>query len=804
MNFPQLSNVNSTIRKTVNDRIGNTLKMSQLKPWIRLMTASNNGLVVESLPESVSFETRYGNSQKGGMVGINWAGEPVYEEGSGRGYRPSPIIDGLSVGNGTQGLSRKISCTVKCFTLGQAELIMQYFNEPGYTVLVEYGWNISKSVDQKCPMTVCDMVKYNSLGTLKEKRTASEGTYDAFLGYITGGGMKYGDGESFEVSIELTTLGEIPAYLQQHKGVSSAGNGGDGAKETSLKFQTWEINKAVEDEEVGKALFMQMFNELPGQKQISQVKELINKNEYLKFSPSSKIDLGPFADSGNFINMDKEIREMLTDDLSDTNLRLEQTEENKGKSAKVPEGVPLISQERFIRMGLALEILNTVQYPFEAVASSCGGTPTMNFKILHDYTICRAHKHMFSTDPTKLFIPNKNMPEFGLKDALTATDKLDKFIDLPNLSTKIVDIHPETTSDKRYFPKEIDLASTGLPNTQAYTWDSDYIPYVEDAYKYGLLADLFINFDFFVSCMSKNGFVVKDILLDMLNGMSSAVNFYWDFQLSESGGKDGYINLNIVDHSFCGKKAGTDKITTWQSRGLDSPFLDCGLDFDIPGAMKNQIVAQRCSPSKSEEESFVPDGREIPLDTLFAKANDPVLDVLNSMKADIAESQQENEENPPEKTEKEKEAEVRKANYELFMGKAGVYPKVQDRNGNTDAEKNWYDFFSDSNQNSLEGLLFVGTWKDTGLLKTIQLIDEGKSGTLQKGGEGQTSNSVLLPIKFSFTIPGVSGLLIGNIFKISDLPAKYRDRVFQVTEVEHSIDDGGWSTTVKAQIRNQT
>ena len=802
MNFPQLSNINSTILKTINNRIGNNISMSQLKPWIRVMSATGEGFVLESLPESPSFTNRYGTATRGGMVGMNWKGEPIQESGSGRGLRPSPIIDALSVSNGTEGLSRKISFNVKCFTLGQAEIIIGYLNEPGYTVLVEYGWNTPISVQQKCPFNVCAMVAYNNLGVVKSKRTSSEGTYDAFLGYITGGGMKYGDAESFDISVELTTIGEIPAYLQQHKGFPEAKEGGSG-KETSKKYKTWEINKAVKDEEIGQALFMQMFNDLPGAKQTDEVKKLIDKSEIIKVG-NVTIDRGPFASTGNFINMDKDIREQLTEDLTDANMRLDQTDENKGKVAKIPEGVPLISQERFIRMGLAMEILNATQVELKPKKTCDGNIKTMNFKIAHEYTICRAFKHIFSADPTKLFIPNKNMPGFGLVDALTATEDLNSFIDLKNLAGNVVDIHPETTDTKRYFPNEKPLGETNLPSTQTYTWDSDYIPYVCDAFEYGLLADLFINYDFFLQCIQKNGLVIKDVLIDMLNGLSSAVNFYWDFQIRESGEDGGNVGLTIVDNSFCGKKAPTAKITKWQSRGLDSPFIDCGLDFDIPGAMKNQIVAQRCAPSNSTTTSFVSDGKEIPLDTLFAKDNDPVLEKLNSMRSEAAENQDAGDDTE-EPTEEDKEQEIRKANYELFTQKAGVYPKVQDRNGNTDAEKNWYDFLSDSNANTLEGLLFVGAWRDFGLLKTVQLIDELGNGAIPPAGtEGQTKNSVLLPIKFNFTIPGVSGLKIGDIFKIIDLPKKYRDRVFQVTQVEHSIDDSGWSTTVNAQIRNQT
>ena len=41
-----------------------------------------------------------------------------------------------------------------------------------------------------------------------------------YLGTITGGGMCYGANETFEIQVELTSIGELPAYLQHHKGIS--------------------------------------------------------------------------------------------------------------------------------------------------------------------------------------------------------------------------------------------------------------------------------------------------------------------------------------------------------------------------------------------------------------------------------------------------------------------------------------------------------------------------------------------------------------------------------------------------------
>ena len=808
MNFPQLSNVNNTVYKTINDRIGNNVKMSSLKPWIQLTSALDGGLIVQSLPTGDGFGARYGTSETpNGRIGVDWSGKSIYADAGSRKLRPSPTVEGIAVANGTEGLSRKITFTVKCFTLPQTELIMKYFQEPGFTVLVEYGWNTKEAIHEKSKCkTACDMVAHNNLGFLQGKRKRSLGCYDAFLGYITGGGMKYGDGETFDVSVELTTLGEIPTYLQPHKGIASVKKDGKGGNESSKVYNAAKIKKAIADKEIGKALFMQMFNELPGAKQGEEVQAIMDETEYRQCG-TQKIALGPFASTGNFINMDQGIREGLSEDLVDTNVRIEQTEENKGKTAKIPEGSPLISNQRYIRLGLAFKILNTTKYKFEPIPSICGkASPTLDFRINPDYAVCRAHKHMFSADASKLFIPNKNMPEFGLLDALTATEALNGFIDLSNLGKEdaIVDVHPEVEdSDKRYFPNDVALSETDLPSTESYTWDSDYIPYVCEPFQYGLLTDLFINFDFFLECLNKNGLIVKDVVLDMLNGISSAVNFYWDFQVGEKTDKKGDITpIAIYDASFCGKKASTDTIKKFQSRGLDSPFIDCGLDFDIPGAMKNQIVSKRLSPKKTDgdgEEAFVSDGRQIRVDGLFSTAQDPVLTVLNGLKEAGAVEDDSETEAP---TDEEEETEARKLNYELFMGKAGVFPKIQDRNGNTDAEKNWYDFLGDSNANTLQGLLVVGTWNDSGLLKTIQLKDEGKDIPIP--AKGQSQNSVLLPIKFNFTIPGISGILIGNIFKIIDLPQKYADRVFQVTKVEHSIQDAGWTTTVESQIRNQT
>ena len=101
----------------------------------------------------------------------------------------------------------------------------------------------------------------------------------------------------------------------------------------------------------------------------------------------------------------------------------------------------------------------------------------------------------------------------------------------------------------------------------------------------------------------------------------------------------------------------------------------------------------------------------------------------------------------------------------------------------------------------------VGAWADANVLKKLQQLNEGtldvKGGKLAENmGSTSTLNVPLLPIKFNFTIHGVSGLRVGDTFVINDLPLDYKNKLFQITQVGHEIGTNLWSTTVEGQLRN--
>lgn len=860
MGFPQLSNIDKRLYQTIKAKAGNNLRVSKTMPWIRVISCLGNFLSIESSKETETFAQKYGNTESSGRLGIEYPGGKaisIYaDRHNDRGLRPSPSIDSISVSQGNEGLSKKSSFTITCYSLGQCEKIMEYFLEPGKMVLVEWGENVSYSVTQKVePVATGPIAAYNNLKHIQTKRTAAHGLYDAVLGVITGGSMSYGDNETYEVNVELTSIGEIPAYLQHHKGVSVSDV--DAKQNTSDLFKPADIKNLTQkdqdtgkgvDANVGQALFMQMYNDLPAPKRSTKIKAL---NE-LKW----------VTNASNFVNFDKVIRSELIENIKNTTLVEKQ---NDGKNLEITSDVPLFSDKRFIKVALAFTILDSQSdIETESVESGVSNGKKTIYKSLGrirwDNTICRAHKNMFSADSNYLYIPNMNSPNFDLIGAMSkVVDKEGSQETFSNPLPKLtggrkdlddtIDIHPNDygSGKSSYFP-----SNTPLDFTDQACYDGSYVPLKSTAGDWGLLRNLYINFDFFCDTLKTSGLVTKDIYYILLNGMSSSVNLYWNFQIiprgsiktftpdkTDSEGNpidsknadtyyqhmvtlaenqiEGQEELQIVDASFGGTAPhNLCGLAQFQSRGTNSPFLSAELNFDIPGAKKGQVTAQAISTSNPN-----PEDKAISLFGLSSDKKDTVRIALNSIKTSKAKEEaasafakldpkaQEEFNKQQSTNQKAENKDQHKANYEFFVQNACVVPYIQDRTANRDMTKNtwaWGFLNSTSNDVSFNDMVKVSSWEDPSVLKKVQLYNDGFFATAQdKKNYAEnllSKNSSPLPIKFNFTIHGVSGIRVGDTFSIIDLPNKYNTRVFQVRQVSHDIAQNIWTTTIEGQMMN--
>lgn len=838
--FPQLSNVYPELQKLLESRANNSNApwnnqdvykggVSGLSTWIRIVSTVDAGLVMESVHSPSTFEKRYGNSDKPGILGYELDMKtPVEIDGIGRGLRPSPILTSLSVDEKAEGGSRLCSFDIQCYTQEQLDKLAQYLLEPSFHVLVEFGWNVSDAWNQRIggggAIDPCDVVKYDNWSTIKKKRAESKFTYDAMLGIITGGGITFGDGETYNLSVQVTGIGNVAEYMQTHRGANRT----DTAKNNSGEsFSPKTIAADAEDKEVGVALFKQMFNALPAAKRIPKVYNWFQTG-HTEIRDINNAVFNKWAYEGNFVNFDEVVKDYLQKWL--TKGRAIRTK--SGESLKIPSDVNLFDEERFIRFEMAVAILNA--YPIDLAPHSAGACTkqSRSLKINIRDTFIGGFPHMFSTDKSKLYIPNTTAPNFNLNNVLTKSDEIDdieyiKFNAL-NKTENQSNLHPkvnEVPSDDRSqrngsahdpatgqsrpvpyaFPCEYDLNSSVI----SYTCDNSVLPVTENRKFWGWLKDLYINFDFFCECLSKPNLVVRDVLYDMLNGMSGACNSIWKFQIQEkalTNDEDGPMELTVSDMNFLGKvNPYPDGMAIFQARGTKSPFIKSDFSVDTPGAMMSSVVQKKMAGGTLDGSNEGP--RPLFGNVFSTDKIDRAGTILLAVKTSKEEKNKEKDKEPTGNTpgsDTDSKEDAKAKSYELFAERAGIFSKIQDREGKIDIADTTIDLKS-SNDGVIEDLLTVGTWNDPAALKQIELIDKGlvkgapKSQTKK---EAQKQNPPLGLAEFNFDIHGASGFKVGDQFRVKGLPSKFgAPSLYQVVKVDQALSTEGWTTSVKGKLR---
>ena len=814
MSFPQFKVIDSNIIDTMESRSGeNNIGNSGMVPWIRLASGVGNGLVLESVNTKNTFNTEYGGDSKSGKIGRDFDDNPVYAKDD-RSLRPSPTIDGITVENGSNGLSRKAKFSIKCHTLKQSNLLSQYFYEPGNVVYVEYGWNTKLSMEQRANLTsgldtaVCDIVKSNNYETIHSKRTKSNGTFDGFMGYITGGGFMNTDNGGYQLDVELTTLGEIPAYLQPHKTAT-----GKSVVVTPMKDYDDIDPDSDSIADIGISLWRQMWNRLPKSKKIKEVRDLARQSD----------DRGTkWTDAGNFVNMDTENRELLATGLAGSSAKTSESD------VSVPDNMEIFSDTSYIRMELAFEILNKTNVSFDPVESDgCAGDSNQSIvnKISIKDTVIRAHKYMFSLDD-KLFIPNRNHPNFDLMKSVFAKKSNDggAVIGSPSwtITKGVLKLNDGSVSARDQM-KMSDLNSPNGDNRytfpqlekSTFSGDSDDEDIVAPGNTYGYLKDLYINFEYFKTVLESSNFVAKDIVFEMLNTISMSVNSIWHFELINEGN-----SLVVKDLSFLGTPP-KFPIKTFYTQGKRTNFLTSSIDMKMSAAMRNQILATRqTSPTDIASEtqtlsvnsvgSFWSGPPDAVMQKLFSlrpgsekKAKTSVKKIIGiEFKSSPIIGEETSEFVPPETTSSatgtttdekkssESEDEILEKNLSEFLEYGTIVARTVPPGVTVDSS--WWRLLQ--TDTALDDVFLTTAWNDPTMLKTFE------TGT----HHSPETNGVLLGIEFNFETLGISGLHVGNVFKLADVPLPYSDKIFQIMSTSNSITGTTWRTSVNSQLRNIT
>jgi len=728
--FPNFSNIAAYIQNKITSRKGSSYNVSKLNAWVRVTSGTGpGGMVLLSNPNFQLFKGAgsnatglYGNDSQSGTVGTSWGGGAI-NAGGGQGYRPSPIVSSLEIDEGAGALSRKASFSITAHSKEQMEILTQYFLEPGYSVFIEWGWNTADGVSGLQGLSATNISKFQSFVNTQTTRETAKGDYDNYLGFMTGGSLS-SDGDKWTITVNCTGYVELPAYLVTTETGEQSDNG-EGKLITAPLYGT-DFIEGTSD--VGRQRFMNMFNSLPETRQTLLVKGL-------------ESELGVLE---NFINFDLDVADKINKDVGSKFWGFGKADKKvDGENVEFENGTKIIGEDKFIRFSALMRIFNQIGVDGYEIGGK-GSGKVIKFEINTSETACSAFPNIFSMDASKLFIPNPETPKFKL-GSITADSTIESIISDTPVDNSIGNIKFPNTSKYSYTPK-VGNSITKNPN------------------EWGYLRDLYVNFDFAKGIMETKNFFVKDALYQLLNGLSSAVNGMWDFQIDESEVIAGVTQLKVFEMNLINSGQNPTPYT-FDMIGEKSVFIDASLDLDISGAKMNQIIGSRLGAALNGDTSRIPK-------TLFSDRED-LLGVHLKPNEDPKGTGDTN-------TATDEDA-LKQQNLNIILGKAKFFPKIS--------------LVDDSDvSGDLYSICYLGAFKDSTIFSSFK-------NKWNKSESDSKTVSPLMPINFSFKIHGVSGIKRGDMFRVNGIPDKYKGGFFQVLSVKHSLDGMMWTTEVTGGYR---
>lgn len=770
--FPNFSNVAPYIVEETNKRKDNVQYLSELNAWVRISSGVGDGLIIVSnadyklLSAAGDEPSIYGNNKMAGIIGKTWNGKPVYSS-EGQGYRPSPIITSIDIDEGAGSISRKAKFSLTAHTREQMEELTKYFLEPGFTIFLEWGWNRPEAfIDWNSTFeNADDIAKFQSFKETAERRLKSLGMYDNYLGYITAGGISI-ENDKWKIDVECTGFTELPAYLN----IDETGDENKKDSDKVKDFSSRKISSVYESYKM--ARFMRMFNELPDVRKVKTVKELIDSDNYKDF---------------DLINFDGDTRVNQINNKTDGNwLFFKNDATITDEEIKFPRNTELVNEKnKFVRFGFLMNIINDGI----SVDGYIIGEREISIKIDTSKTYISAFKGMFSTDIDKLFIPNGNTPNVS-SQKIIENEIIQQTTDPVNddLESNPVDVVKLSNPiDNRVITKEgiIEFPRSNPLTEEAeqYSDGNLYKDKIEkNQYEYGKLDDLYVNFEFVKRILNTKNFSVKDALYQILNGMSSAVEGLWDFQIQETDGEDDKSTiLKVIDLNFVQNHDENDEEKIWELDliGTNSVFDAASFKLDMGGAMMNQIIGQRLQTTTNSSNKQIPRAL-FSVDKDGTPLKDRVLNKIEKRKSTSTSA----EVQPIDQDEEEIKEEALK----LFLDKITLLPKSY-------SVSNYGTSVLVSTKDSQRGMAYMGAYKDS------QLFNALRANHLLEQSQEKNKVSPLMPIEFEFTIHGISGIKRGDKFKVRGIPEKYSNGFFQVLSVSHTVDGMLWKTQITGGYR---
>jgi hypothetical protein len=716
---------------------------------------------------------------------------------------------------------RKITVNWKCYGYAQLEYMTPYFLSPKISAFVEFGWNhfnqaslldLRKSnlKNLKDLFTVSGSVLYDK--NIKE----SYGLYDVTMGIISGFDFTSQDGITFECKTEI---------LSKHANYSGVMvNGASKVESDSTKTNVQSSFASYLEKRVTKlpaciVLSRNFFDPLDEQE--SQSKDFITKDFYLDSNKNKKVEDRFFVGRKN--------------EYGDESLMKGIADYDWDKSDQ---------KDVWVTFGFLVELANLFfKQPIDIKPSDV--KPFDLYEIDTSDIVIGAHPNLISCDGNVLLIPNAMAPKFNagiyypqpddpedndyqkqvgfgnpniFSSKITKVSTYDSLFPYDRTVAKVLKTGTQVRSTNTNFNilgiqfgnEENSSVGTGgavirdnldrIINRFRYTdkignknnkrkkqseligsksfprWDSEEPVSKKPAGYWGNLNDLYVNTKVIIEC-AKSADTVEKFYNDLLNKMSNAAGKIWDLAVIEDDHK-----LKIVDKKFI--QFNNLKIYQFDIGSTNKFIKSVNFTAQLSNVAANQVIA---SASSNKTNSKSPNGTINSNQSLQF----PYGDRFNLI--------------PPTPPTGSIE---RTGKSELIDNNLEVIKQLQKPPQNsTNTNGSYIMTFKITEQaNRAQG---VAGGKEIGWnIVNLVLPNETLLIALMNDMDFEKNSNIYGGQQPGFTVEmtlqGISGLRTFQLFSLKNLPSPYSEReiMCQIVDVSHKIDNGNWTTTIKAGIRS--
>ena len=737
------------------------------------------------------------NVLQGGIVSVNEENESTtirkgfketYKQGTNDnlGFKPMPGIVNVSVDTGGK-WQTTLEATVEfiCYDLDQLNLMQRLYMSLGVTVFLEWGHypyidnngNLEKNIR---PINFFNyVVKRDLLKEVTRKREATQGNYDALLGTVYNFDWNSNTDGSYNCKVSILGPGGMVESLKINNPIEKdydQSNDNESKKYTSklenaliaikkflsktglsrnVKSGTYGVDTTVENQfgAIGRDNFFQKFKVIdPNTSEIIEksygdlLNEIYEDAPYKgpRFSTEGKIEGNSSVRYGNAWQLEAGLKD---DNVKELDLSVYYS-----YTSYFAPGTLLTDSDGIETTYITLAHLLTLVQHLGVFAELPKGKTTTECPVLIDYnpdnTIVKTGVVQASVNPKVCLIPfkvkdDKTYARFFSPLNIYATEKLEFQGDNEVSPIKFNLALPEILQKTPIYQT---LANLGA--------NADSTKSIGIGYD-GKLQNVLINIDFALTTfknLSNNNQQSVDLIgyiNAILDGINISLGKLNSFKVVPD---DSSHCLRIIDNHY-NEELKEENTLILPNFGTKSLTYDYKFSSKITPKLASQIVISTQATNGGGLEQF-------PEDVLsYKKLNWDVLDRFSEVKLidNFIQS----------KTNKTKPQDLRKPLLKLFIHLWSTYKLKTSLKPEE---------FND----------FTKIYSD--LQNKINKITEGKSGTL------------LIPIEYSITLDGVSGILPYNVFKVPDnrLPEKYKGRVaFVVFSINHGFSNNQWTTNLR-------